>query len=52
MGERNIDWTGNQKLDQICKRRNDRNGICKKISKGYSGEYVGGIGHIEVGGHC
>ena len=24
----------------------------KNISKGFSGEYVCGIGHIEVGGHC
>ena len=24
----------------------------KNISKGYPGEYVCGIGHIEVGGHC
>ena len=52
MGKMNSDWKGNWELHWICKRRNDRNGICKNISNRYSGEYVYGIGHIEKGSHC
>ena len=47
MGDRNSDWKCNWGLDLICKIGMES---VKDISKGYSGEYVCRIGHIEVGG--